>query len=139
MAEQKGVLTVSRVLIIGVVVVIIVLGAALIIMAITRSGTQVTDETRPNALANSNNECVVCHERTTPGIVQQYGHSTMAVANVKCQWKPLIRGQKNTKAPMFCARPRRPCVKSAMKRKWRSITRAGTPYPLTWHLRVRRT
>jgi hydroxylamine dehydrogenase len=85
MAGQKGVLTVSRVLIIGVVVVIIVLGAALIIMAITRSGTQVTDETRPNALANSNNECVVCHERTTPGIVQQYGHSTMAVANVKCQ------------------------------------------------------
>ena len=38
-----------------------------------------------NALANSDDECVVCHKRTTPGIVEQYGVSTMAVAEVTCQ------------------------------------------------------
>lgn len=85
MAETKQPMQISRVLILGLVVVIIVLGAALIIMAITRSGQPVSEETRPNALANSNNECVECHERTTPGIIQQYGHSSMAAANVDCQ------------------------------------------------------
>jgi hypothetical protein len=73
------------VLILGLVVVIIVLGTALIIMAISRSGQPVSEESRPNALTNSNNECVECHERATAGIVQQYGHSTMAAANVDCQ------------------------------------------------------
>jgi hypothetical protein len=38
-----------------------------------------------NALADSDDECVVCHKRTTPGIVEQDGHSTMAAAEVSCQ------------------------------------------------------
>lgn len=76
---------ISQVFILGLIAVILILGAALIILAITRSGAPVGEEDRPNALANSNNECVDCHERTTPGIIQQYGHSTMAAANVDCQ------------------------------------------------------
>jgi hypothetical protein len=71
-------------LIIGLVVVILVLGSALIILAIGRSGAPATSE-RVDALENSDNECVVCHRRTTPGIVQQYGVSTMAMAEVDCQ------------------------------------------------------
>jgi hypothetical protein len=38
----------------------------------------------PNALANSSDECVACHRQTTPGIVEQYGISTMAAAEVRC-------------------------------------------------------
>lgn len=71
-----------RVLIIGVVAVVVVVGFALIVMAI---GEEVTGETRVNALARSTNECVTCHEDTTPGIVSQYGHSTMAAADVACE------------------------------------------------------
>ncbi|HPV05509.1 MAG TPA: multiheme c-type cytochrome [Aggregatilineales bacterium] len=71
-----------RILIIGVVAIAVVLGFALIIMAI---GQDVTGETQVNALARSNNECVRCHRETTPGIVAQYGRSTMAAADVACE------------------------------------------------------
>jgi hydroxylamine dehydrogenase len=84
MSENTGPLRSGRLLIFGLLVVIIVLGAALIVMAIGRSGTPATDEP-VDALANSNNECVICHRRTTPGIVRQYGASTMAMANVNCE------------------------------------------------------
>ena len=79
--ESKGF---SKALIFGLVVVIVVLGAALIILAIGQSGTPVETGT-VNALENSDDECVVCHKRTTPGIITQYGHSTMAAAEVSCQ------------------------------------------------------
>ena len=84
MSEADSVWRSARTLIFGLVAVIVVLGAALIIMAIGRSGTQV-EALQVNALANSDNACVVCHRRTTPGIVEQFGHSTMAEANVTCQ------------------------------------------------------
>jgi hydroxylamine dehydrogenase len=84
MSEGKSPLRTARALIIGLAAVIVVLGAALIIMAIGRSGTQVPLE-QINVLADSNDPCVVCHRRTTPGIVEQYGHSRMAAANVSCQ------------------------------------------------------
>jgi hydroxylamine dehydrogenase len=74
----------SRLLILGLVAVIVVIGAALIVLAIGRSGVRVNEE-EVNALANSDNECVVCHQQTTPGIVYQYGTSTMARAGVTCQ------------------------------------------------------
>ena len=74
----------SRLFIFGLVAVAIVLGFALVVRAIGDSNT-VTSEESVNVLANSNNECVVCHTRTTPGIVDQYGHSTMAAAEVSCQ------------------------------------------------------
>ncbi len=76
----------ARVLIIGLVAVIVVLGLALIMQVIGQSRSPAVSEAdRPDALANSQNECVVCHRRTTPGIVEQYGHSTMAGAEVACQ------------------------------------------------------
>jgi len=84
MSEADSVWRSARTLIFGLVAVIVVLGAALIIMAIGRSGTQV-EALQVNALANSDNACVVCHRQTTPGIVEQFGHSTMAEANVTCQ------------------------------------------------------
>jgi hydroxylamine dehydrogenase len=83
-AECQGGLRSVRLLIIGLAAVIVVLGGALIVMAIGRAGGETRTE-RVDALAGSTNECVVCHRRTTPGIVEQYGHSTMAAAEVTCQ------------------------------------------------------
>ena len=74
----------ARVLVIGLVAVIVVLGLGLVIMAIGQPAAPAETE-RVDALANSDDECVVCHRRTTPGIVEQYGHSTMAAAEVSCQ------------------------------------------------------
>ncbi len=84
MSEGQNIFRSARVLIFGLVAVIVILGGALIVMAIGRSGTPVAAE-KVDALANSDNECVICHRRTTPGIVEQYGHSTMAEAEVACQ------------------------------------------------------
>jgi hypothetical protein len=84
MSELKNGVRSIRFLILGLVIVIVVLGAALIVMTIGRSGTQV-DLAGVDVLANSDDECVECHKRTTPGIVEQYSHSTMAVAEVTCR------------------------------------------------------
>lgn len=78
-------LSAGRVLVIGLVGVIIVLGLVLIIIALDESDDIGEGTERVNALADSDNECVECHERSTPGIVQQYGYSTMAAANVACE------------------------------------------------------
>lgn len=83
MSDSREVIKSARVLIIGLVTVIIVLGGGLILMAIARSGSPAQEE-RVNALENSQDECVVCHARITPGIVEQYGHSSMARAEVIC-------------------------------------------------------
>ena len=76
----------ARMLIVSLVAVIIVIGLSLTIMVIGRSSASNTVDKKEevNALANSDDECVVCHTRTTPGIVDQYGHSTMAAAEVTC-------------------------------------------------------
>jgi len=84
--ESTSLIKTTRVLIIGLVVVILVLGLALVMMAIGQStATPVSETASVNALADSDNECVVCHRRTTPGIVEQYGHSSMAAAEVSCE------------------------------------------------------
>ncbi len=78
----------ARVLIISVVGIIITLGLLLAILAIARSTSSGGNEASAesvNVLENSDNECVQCHSKTTPGIVDQYGHSTMAAADVTCQ------------------------------------------------------
>lgn len=85
MSDSRGFLGSARVLIFGLVAVIIVLGAALIILAIGQAGSAPEPEERVNVLANSTNECVECHQQATPGIVEQYGHSSMAAAEVACQ------------------------------------------------------
>ena len=74
----------ARLLIIGVVAVIVVLGLALIVLAIGQGASRAEKE-QINALADSSDECVVCHRRTTPGIVEQFGHSSMAAAEVTCR------------------------------------------------------
>jgi hydroxylamine dehydrogenase len=77
--------TVGRLLVLGLVGVIVVLGLILVIIAVGDS-EQVSEGTaRVNALADSDNKCVTCHKRNTPGIVEQYGYSTMAAAGVECQ------------------------------------------------------
>ena len=73
-----------RLLVFGVVGVIIVIGLILIVQTISVSMRQ-PEERETNVLATSKNECVVCHRDTTPGIVVQYGHSSMAAAEVTCQ------------------------------------------------------
>jgi len=80
----RGWLTAGRVLIIGLVGVIVVLGLILLVMAVGDDQTR-DAEVRTDALASSTNECVTCHRRTTPGIVEQYGASTMAAASVVCE------------------------------------------------------
>jgi len=76
----------ARLLIAGLVAVIIVLGLILIAQAVARSTETVAEaETRPNALVGSSDECVTCHRKATPGIVEQFGVSTMAAAKVICR------------------------------------------------------
>ncbi|MCA9905677.1 MAG: nitrate reductase [Anaerolineae bacterium] len=71
-----------RTLVIGVLTVVLVLGLALVMFAVSNA---ISPDTGPvNALANSDDACVTCHRNSTPGIVEQYGHSSMAAANVRC-------------------------------------------------------
>ena len=84
MDQSSNPLRSARLLIIGLIVVIVVLGAAFIVMAIGRSGSAVNIE-KVDVLADSNDECVTCHRTATPGIVEQFGHSTMAAAEVNCR------------------------------------------------------
>ncbi|MGD2154683.1 MAG: hypothetical protein PVG79_15545, partial [Gemmatimonadales bacterium] len=82
--ERREPLKGARLLIIGLLGVIVVLGLAVIILAIGRGGERV-ERREVDALAGSNDECVTCHRQATPGIVRQYGHSTMAAAEVGCR------------------------------------------------------
>jgi len=83
MAENTSFWRSARVLILGLLAVIIVPGLALVMFAVSSSMRVEPEAT--NALANSTDECVTCHQQTTPGIVAQYGHSTMAAAAVDCK------------------------------------------------------
>jgi hydroxylamine dehydrogenase len=86
-SESSGsgnLLRTGRVLIIGLIAVIVVVGLALVVLAIGQPAVPPETE-RVNALANSQDECVTCHRRTTPGIVEQYGVSSMAAAEVTCR------------------------------------------------------
>jgi hypothetical protein len=74
-----------RLLVYGLIAVILVLGLGLVAMAISRSGTPEEEAKSVDALANSSDECVTCHRRTTPGIVEQYAHSSMAAGDVMCE------------------------------------------------------
>lgn len=84
MAELKNSLKPARTLVIGLVSVILVIGLALIVMIISRAG-QNPQPGEVDALANSSDSCVTCHRNSSPGIVAQYGRSSMAAANVTCR------------------------------------------------------
>jgi hypothetical protein len=75
----------TRVLVIGLVAVLVVLGLALIGVAIGRVSDLATRDEPMDALANSTDECVTCHRNETPGIVEQYAYSSMAAGEVTCQ------------------------------------------------------
>ncbi len=78
---------IPRVLVVGVVGVIILLGFVLVFRLTSQpniAAPTAGPAARPDALANSTDPCVVCHRQASPGIVDQYGHSTMASANIKC-------------------------------------------------------
>jgi hypothetical protein len=82
--EKTDALRAARLLILGILAVLFVGGMSIVVLAIARSGEPAL--VRPvDALAGSEDECVVCHRRTSPGIVQQYGRSTMAAAEVGCR------------------------------------------------------
>jgi hydroxylamine dehydrogenase len=85
----KSPIRAMRVLTIGLVGVMVVLGLALVIQAIGRSAAlteaAAASAGRVDALATSRDACVDCHRDETPGIVQQYGYSTMAAAEVTCR------------------------------------------------------
>jgi hydroxylamine dehydrogenase len=72
-----------RVFAIALIISLVVLGFILIIQAITQPVAPVDE--RVDSLATSKDECVTCHREKTPGIVTQYGHSTMAAAEVSCR------------------------------------------------------
>ena len=74
-----------RLLVAGLVVVIVVLGLAMLILAVGQSRTTAEQAEAVDALAASRDDCVVCHRQSTPGIVDQYGQSTMAAAEVGCR------------------------------------------------------
>lgn len=75
---------IPRVLIVGLVGLLVLMGFILVFRL--TSQPVVTDQVvRPDALANSSDRCVVCHRQASPGIVEQYGHSTMAAAKVGCE------------------------------------------------------
>ncbi len=73
-----------RLVVIGILVVIIVPALAFIIAVM---GEQIApDDGEQQAVElDSSNACVTCHQRTTPGIIEQYSRSSMAAANVTCQ------------------------------------------------------
>jgi hydroxylamine dehydrogenase len=79
--ESRGV---PRVVVVGLVVVVVVFGIALVGLAVGQSRAQ-NGEALPDALARTTDDCVTCHRRSTPGIVEQYGISTMAAAEVSCR------------------------------------------------------
>ena len=83
--EPPNVMRSARLLVISLVAVILVLGLALIVLAIGRQAPIVAGVERPDALANSTDACVTCHRNSTPGIVEQYGDSAMAAAKVACR------------------------------------------------------
>ncbi len=84
MQNKKSKSMAPRSLVIGLFAVIVILGLGLVALSIGLSGGEASNE-QENVLKNSKNDCVECHARTSPGIIEQYGHSSMAAADVSCE------------------------------------------------------
>lgn len=74
---------VPRVLVVGIVGVLVLLGLILVWRLTAQPAVPARVE-RPDTLANSTDACVSCHRQASAGIVQQFGHSSMAAAKVAC-------------------------------------------------------
>lgn len=84
-APQQGLKSV-RMLVIGLVSVLVI--AALIFIVRLTTWPQpagLAAASKPDALATSSDRCVECHRKASPGIVEQFGHSTMAASKVGCR------------------------------------------------------
>ncbi len=82
---KKGFLKYARIVIASGVITLIILGILLIVQVVDSGSSSDSRSESQNVLANSDNRCVECHEKNTPGIVQQFGHSTKAAEGVTCQ------------------------------------------------------
>jgi hydroxylamine dehydrogenase len=82
--ESRSFISTFRTLLIGLVVTLLVLGFAFTVMALGKADG--SGPPKPvDALADSTDACVTCHRDGTPGIVEQFSHSTMAAAKVTCR------------------------------------------------------
>jgi hypothetical protein len=73
-----------RVLVFSLVATLTVIGLAFVILVIGGSRSE-AGVARADPLARSQDDCIVCHRKTTPGIVEQYSLSSMAGAEVSCR------------------------------------------------------
>jgi len=72
--------------IIAGVAILILTGLGLVMLTINQAVLSQPGADEPlDALATSQDDCVVCHRDETPGIVEQYTFSTMAAAEVSCR------------------------------------------------------
>lgn len=85
--HREGRLEYARLTIAAGVITLLFLGTVLMVWVVDASSSSSSHGKGQdvNVLAESDNRCVVCHRRTTPGIVEQYGHSSKAAAGVSCQ------------------------------------------------------
>ncbi len=74
-----------RLLVYGLVSVLVLAGFILIIHLATYKAPMPDISTKTNVLSTSNDNCVTCHKQSSPGIIAQYGMSTMAEAKVSCR------------------------------------------------------
>jgi hydroxylamine dehydrogenase len=84
MDSKRNFFQTFRLLFIGVIVTTLIVGLALILLTFSRAGKPL-DTSQVNALKNSTDDCVTCHADVSPDIVQQFGYSTMAAADVTCR------------------------------------------------------
>jgi len=88
---QDGIFRSKRVFFIGLLALVMILGITLLVIAACTSSTPSNtldnnDENgRVDWLIDSLDPCVICHRVMTPGIVQQFGYSTMAAAGNTCR------------------------------------------------------
>ena len=82
--EQKGLFLSKRVLFLGLVAVMAIFGVMMLSLSGCKSST-LEEHGRVDWLADSIDLCVLCHRNETPGIVQQFGYSTMAAAGNTCR------------------------------------------------------
>src|SRR5271169_2151588 len=75
----------GRTLIIGLVSTLVVLGLALVIVIVQQSQKLAQPAHADIVLASSSDPCANCHQNTSPGIIEQFDHSTMAAAKVTCR------------------------------------------------------
>jgi hydroxylamine dehydrogenase len=74
-----------RLLVYGLVIVIVLAGLILILNLTLYHPIASSQIEQTNALANSKDSCVECHQKTSRGILEQYGKSSMAAAKVTCR------------------------------------------------------